>query len=135
MMLVQPEKGAAHEEAAHFIPAVIENIAVPVRVVALAHVGVLVEMGTVEIARAVFIGRKMGRDPIQNDPDIILVEAVDEMHEILGIAVPARGGEVTGGLIAPGTIKRMLHHRQKLHVGKSHLLNIGCQFRGHFLVA
>ena len=42
VIFVEPEHGARHQEAAHFGPAVIEDVGLPVRMKSLARVGVLV---------------------------------------------------------------------------------------------
>ena len=51
VVAVEPEVGARQQEAPHLVAAVVEDRAVPVGVVALARVGVLVEVGAVEVAR------------------------------------------------------------------------------------
>ena len=50
VVFIKPKQGVADEEVADFVAAVIENECVPVRMLALPRVGVLVEMGAVEIA-------------------------------------------------------------------------------------
>ena len=50
-----------------------------------------------------------------------LMKLIDEAHEILRCAVAAGRREVSGGLIAPRTVKRMLHHRQQLDMREAHL--------------
>ena len=96
----------------------------PVGMKPSAGVGVLVEVGAVEEAEAVFVRGKVGRHPVQDDADAVLVQVVDEIHEILGSAVAAGGGEVAGGLVAPGAVKGMLHDRQEFHVGKAQALDV-----------
>ena len=53
-----------------------------------------------------------------------LVEAVDEVHEIVGRPVPARAGKIPHRLVAPGLVKGVLAHRHKLDVRVAHLLHI-----------
>src|SRR5881296_398015 len=53
-----------------------------------------------------------------------LVQVIHQVHEILGRAIARRGRKVTGGLISPRPVERMLHHRQELHVRETHSLNI-----------
>ena len=64
----------------------------------------------------------MRRHPIQNHADPALVQVIDEVHEIFRRAVAAGGREIPRGLVAPGFIQRMLHHRHQFHMRKAHLL-------------
>ena len=96
----------------------------PVGVKALAGVGVLVEVGAVEEAEAVLVGGEVGRHPVQDDADAVLVQVVDQIHEILRRAVAAGGGEVAGGLVAPGAVEGVLHDRQEFDVGEAQALDV-----------
>ena len=60
---LEPVHGAAQEEAPHLVAPVVEDEAAPVGVEALARVAVLVEVGAVEVAEAVGVGRESGRAP------------------------------------------------------------------------
>ena len=84
----------------------------------------LVEGGSVKKGQAVGILREVGGNPIHEDPYARLMEAVHEVHEIVGRPVPARHGKVTCGLVAPRLIQGMLAHGQELHVGVAHLLHV-----------
>ena len=125
MVPLEPEQRAAREEAAHLVPAVVEDEAAPVRVEALPRIAVLVEVCAVEEADPVLVGREVRRDPVEDHADPVLVEVVDEIHEILRSSVAARRREVPRGLVAPGAVERMLHDRQQLDVreaGRRHVL-------------
>ena len=87
-------------------------------------VGVLVEVRPVEVGEAVLVGREVGRHPVEDDPDAALVEGVHEVHQVLGRALAAGGGEVPEALVAPRAVEGVLHHRQELHVGEAHLLDV-----------
>ena len=89
-----------------------------------AGVGVLIEVGAVEEAGAVLVGREVGGHPVQDDPDAVLVQVVHQKHEILGGAVAAGGREVAGGLVTPGAVKGVLHDRHEFHVGKAQALDV-----------
>ncbi len=115
----------------HFFPAVIEDEAVPVGVKALARVGVLVEVGAVEEAQAVLVGGKVRGHPVQDHADAVLVQGVDEVHEILRRAVVARRRKVSRDLVSPGAEEGVLHDRQEFDVGEAHLPNIVGELRGH----
>ena len=96
----------------------------PVGMKPLAGVGVLIEVGAVEKAGAVLVGGEVGGHPVQDDADAVPVQVVDEKHEILGGAVAAGGGEVAGGLVAPGAVKGVLHDRHEFHVGETQALDV-----------
>ncbi len=100
----------------------------------LAGVGVLIEVGAVEEAGAVLVRGEVGGHPVQDDADAVAVQVVHQKHEILGSAVAAGGGEVAGGLVAPGAVKGVLHDRHKFHVGKAQALDVFGQERGQFPV-
>ena len=81
------------------------------------------------------ISGKVGRHPIQDHADAVLVTVIDKIHEVLGRAVAAGGREVTDGLIPPGFIQRMLHDGQQLEVREAHLADVVDQLFGEFAVA
>ena len=60
---------------------------------ALARVGGLIFMDAVEIAEAVFVLREMRRHPVQDDADAVLMELIDQIHEILGSTIRLVGAK------------------------------------------
>ena len=104
--------------------AVVEDVSLPVGMKSLARVGVLVEMRAVEVGEAVRVGREVRRHPVENDADAVLVQVVDQVHEILRRAVARGGREVSGGLVSPGTVEGMLHDGQEFDVGEAHLADV-----------
>src|SRR3989304_3535273 len=91
-------------------------------------------MRSVEEGKAMLVIGKVGRHPIQDHADALLVQSIDEKHEVLGRPVPAGRGEVSGGLVSPGTIEGMLRDRQEFHMGETHFLDIGGKLRSKFPV-
>ena len=87
VVLVEPEQRAREQEAAHLVAAVVEDVAVPVGVEALARIGVLVEVRAVEVGEAVLVGREVRRHPVEDHADAALVQVIDEVHEVLRRAV------------------------------------------------
>ena len=63
MIFVEPEEGVRGQEIAHFVAAEVEDQRAPILVLALARIGVLVEIGAVELRQAVRVLRKMRRAP------------------------------------------------------------------------
>src|SRR5450631_2228250 len=124
VIFVEPEHGARHQEAADFGAAIVKNVRLPVGMEPLARVCVLVKMRAVEVGQAVSIGREVRRYPVEDDPDAVLVQVVDQIHEILRRAVARSGSEVSGGLVSPGPVKGMLHHGQELDVSETQLADV-----------
>ena len=67
------------------------------------------------------VGREVRRHPVEDHADAVLVQRVDEVHEVLRRAVAAGRREVAGRLVAPRAVERVLHDRQELDVGEAHL--------------
>ena len=124
VIFVEPEHRTRHQEAADFGAAIVEDVSLPVGMKSLARIGVLVEMRAVEIGEAVRVGREVRRNPVENDADAVLVQVVDQVHEVLRRAEARGGREVAGGLVSPGTVEGMLHHGQELDVGEAHLVDV-----------
>ena len=81
-------------------------------------------MRAVEISQAVGVGREVRRHPVEDHRDAVLVQVIHQIHEILRRAVARSGGEIAGGLVSPGTVEGMLHHRQEFDVSEAHASGI-----------
>ncbi len=92
---------------------------------ALARVGVVVEVGTVEEGQTVGVMWKAGGDPVDDHTYPRQVDGVDEALEVVRRAEPARRGEETKRLVAPRTVERVLGGRQELDVGVAHPGDVG----------
>src|SRR5215813_1879356 len=128
MVHLKPEKGTAQQKALHLVPSVIKNPAMPIWMHPLTVIGMLIEMGAVEVARAVLVGGKMRGYPVQDHANTLLVQIVNEIHKIRRRPIAPRRGKVAGDLVAPGGVQRMLHDREEFDMGKSHRLDISGQF-------
>src|SRR5216683_411568 len=84
----------------------------------------LEQMSAIKEGEAMAVGREVRWDPVENDRNVVLVQIVDEVHEILRRAVTRRGSEVTRGLISPGTVEGMLHDGKQFDVGESELIHV-----------
>ena len=91
---------------------------------ALARIGMLVQMSSVEIDQPVRIGGEVRGNPVENHADALLVQVIDEVHEVLGRAVARRGREISGGLVAPRPVERMLGDRHQLHVREAQVEHV-----------
>src|SRR5579859_2580043 len=101
---------------------------------ALTWVGMLVEMGAIELGESVGVARKMCGRPVQKNANARLVASVDEFHEFGGRAVAAGGGEIANRLISPGTVKGMLHDGEQLDVGVAEVLHVGDELIAEFAI-
>ena len=99
-------------------------VCLPVGMEALAGVGVFVKMRAIEVGKAVGVGREVGGNPVENHGNAVLVQIIDQIHEILRRAVARGGGEVAGGLVSPGAEEWVLHDWQELDVGIAHAVHV-----------
>ena len=132
--MAQPEQSIGEQEIGDLPPAVIVDQRVPVEMEAEARVGVLVQVGAIEIAEPVRIGRKMARHPVQQQADAAGMAAVDEARERRRIAVAAGRGEQPDRLVAPRAVERILRDRQQLEMGEAHLGDVRHQPLGELVV-
>src|SRR3990172_3972908 len=128
MIAIEPEGGAREKEARDLAPAVVELETVPVGMDALSRVGVLVEVGPVEKAEPVGVRGKVRGHPVEDDSDTRAMEAVDQVHEVLRLAVSGGGREKSRDLVSPGRVVRMLHGGKKLDVGEAHVEDVANEF-------
>ena len=106
---VRPEKGIADEDAAHLVPAVVKDVAFPVRMESFARIHVFIQVSSVEVDETMDIGWEVRYHPVEDYTYAILMENVYQVHEILRNPKPAGGGIVANRLITPRTVERMLH--------------------------
>ena len=134
MILLQPEEGIAHQEILDLMPAIIKNVRPPILVFSLPRIGVLVEVCPVELPQRVRVLGEVRRHPIQNDPDPVLVAAIDQCHEIGRAPESARRRKVAGHLVPPRSIEGMLHDGEEFQMGESHFQEIGNKLLRHLVV-
>ena len=124
MVHTEPEKRVRYQEGLYLRSSHVKASCSPsVMLHAVASL-IFVKRTSVEFEKTVTVLREMRRHPIENHSDTRFMEAVDEVHEILGISEPRGRGEISAYLISPRSVERMLHHRQELNVGISHFLDI-----------
>ena len=98
------------------------------------RVGVLVEMGAVEVPQPVQIVGEVGGNPVENHAEAVAVEVVDEVGEVIGRAMPRGRGEIADRLVAPAPVERMLGDRQELDVGELGVLEVRGQLVGQLAI-
>ncbi len=125
MVPVQPKERAIQQEVPNLDSIVIEDAAMPIRMVPEPRVGMVVEMCAVKLGEPMRIVRKMRRGPVHQHPDSSLMRRIDKGHEVFGGSVPSGDGEIPGRLIAPGSVERVLSNRQQFQMGIAHILHIG----------
>ena len=134
MALLQPEPRRGKQEALDLRPAVVKDPGAPGSVLPLIGIAVLVAAAAVEFIQAVGVLAEMGRHPVQDHGDAILMHMVHEPQKVLRRAEPRRGAEIPCTLIAPGHIQGMLQHRQQFNGGVAHFLDVGGQFLRQILI-
>ena len=132
--LLDPEHGRGEQQVAHGYLAIVEHARAPLLVLHLERVGVLIEIGAVELDQALPVLGEVRGHPVHDDADAGLVALVHKIHEVVRRAIARGGGEVAGDLIAPGAVERMLGQGHALDVGVAHLLDIGHQLVGQLPV-
>src|SRR6516164_565684 len=90
----------------------------------LARVGVLVKVRAVEVGEAMLIVGKMRGHPVEDDSDVVLMEVVDEIHEVLRGAESRTGREISSDLVTPGAVERVLHDGQELNMSEAELVDV-----------
>ena len=102
---IDPVKRVAIEEVGDLGAAEIVDRGVPVRLEAFARIGVFVERGAVKPRQPLFVGRKMRRDPVEDDAEARGVRSIDEARERRRIAETA-GRAQTGRSAGSPRIRR-----------------------------
>ncbi len=102
---------------------------------ALARVGVLEEMGTVELCQAVGVAWKVRWSPIEQDPDAGLMAAVDQFLTLGRSAETTGGGVVSKALIAPRAVEGMLHDGEQFDMGVAEIFDVRNELVGEFTIA
>ena len=134
VIAVEPAERAAQQKAADLVASIVEDRAAPVRMHSESRVGVLEEVRPIEVLQPELVRRKVRRHPVQHDADTVLVQVVDQKHEVLRRAVAAGWCEVPGDLVAPRLVERVLHHGHELDVCESHPAYVVRQPRGQLAV-
>ena len=125
MIDLEPEQRARHEKALNLRSAVVKDAGAPLLVLSLVGVGVFVAGLSVKFIETERVLREMRRNPVQYNSYAVFVAFINEIHEVVRSAVARGRRKVSGDLIAPGAVKRVLHYRQQLDVRIAHVENIG----------
>jgi hypothetical protein len=133
--LLEPVRGVGDEEVAHLVPAEVEDVGTPVRLLAEKRVRVLVQGRPVEPAEGPLVLGEVRRNPVQQDADARLVQPVDEVAEVVGVAEPRRRRVVGADLVPPRPTERVLRDREELDVGEAEGLHVLGEMVGQLPVA
>ena len=134
MVSIQPKHGAAYQKSSHLVSTVVEDGAPPLRMKSLPRVFVFVECRPVELIEPVPVGNEMRRHPVHYHTYTVGVHDIYERHEFVRSAVAGGGCEISGGLITPRTVERILRNRHYLYMRIVHLHEIFGQFTGQFTI-
>ena len=120
----EPEERIGDEERLHLRSSDVKEARTPALVLHAVLALVFIARLSVEFIKSVTVLREMRRYPIEDDPDACTVHGVHEIFEILRCAIAGGGGVISADLIPPRAVKRMLHHREQLHVRITHFREI-----------
>lgn len=132
--LFNPVEGVGDQVVTDLLAAKVVDQGIPIGMEAAPGIGMFVECCAIELSQAMAIGRKVADDPIHDNADSRLVQAVDEVAQIIGLTIAACWREKSGGLITPGTFEGKLGKWQKFDVGEPQVFDVGNQFIGNFAV-
>ena len=124
MVFFDPVQGVCNEEILYFILPVVEDFGPPVGMFPFPGICIFIQGLSVKISQAMGIPREMGGHPVQDHADPLLMEIVDKVHKFVRRAVTGGGSVVTGHLISPGAVERMLRDPHQLYVGVTHIGNV-----------
>ena len=119
MEFLAPVDRIGHEEIAHLCPAEVEDVGAPVGMLSALGIGVLVERRAVEARQRPVVLGEVSRHPVDDDADPRLVEAIDEVAQVVGAAKARRRSEVGRDLVAPRASEGMGGDGEELHVGEA----------------
>ena len=63
MIMVEPKKRVTDQKTADFMASVVENVTVPLRLHALARIGMFEQMGAIEVRQAMLVARENATAP------------------------------------------------------------------------
>ena len=129
MVLFRPEQCVCNQEVGYLRTTVVVDQSAPVRMCALTRILMLIYTGSVKCSQTIRITREMCRYPVKDHANALLMQIVHEIFEIIRSTITAGRCIVTGHLITPGCIQRMLHNRKQFYMSISHVLHILCQTR------
>ena len=129
-----PEKCISDQEVFDLRPAVVVNLRSPIRVLSLSRVFMFINSRSVKVCKSVCILREMCRNPVKNNTYLVAMKIIDHIFEIFCCSVAGSRCIITGYLIAPGAIKRVLCNSHKFDMGIAHFLYISSQLMCQFAI-
>ena len=135
VVFVEPEQRRRDQKAAHLMATVVEDRRIPFRMKSLARIGMLEQVGAIEVTEAMLVLRKMRRHPVEQHPDAALVQVIDKGHELIGRAIARGRRKVAGGLVTPRSVERVLGDGHQLDVREAHVERVVGQLPRQFNVA
>src|SRR4051794_208771 len=101
MELVDPEECVRDEKITNLVTPVVEDERAPIRMLTEPWIIVLVECRPVEPSKRIIVLRKVGRHPIENDADVVLMQLINEKAKVVRVSIARRRSEVAADLVAP----------------------------------
>ena len=126
--LPEPVHRAGDQKRLHLRLLEVKQERSPLRHLAAPGIGMLKQGCAVKEAKAVRVPREVRGHPVHDDADAFVMRAVDEIHQLLRLAVARRGGVVSRHLIAPARVIRIFHERHDFDVRVTHVHHVIDQF-------
>ena len=126
-IVFDPEKRIADEVVEDFASAKVVDQRSPILMHAFAWVGVFELRTSVKAAQSVFVGREVGRNPVDDDFEPGIVAGGDKITETLRRAKTCCRCVQPQRLVTPGAVKRVFGNRQEFEVRESQTDGVGNQ--------
>ena len=127
MEMLNPVKCIGDQEILDFALAKIKDFCSPFRMLALFWIRILVNTSTVKFCQSVCISREMCRYPVKDNTDFLFMQIIYHISKIFRRTISGSRCIISGYLIPPGAIKRMLRNPHQLYMRITHFLHIFCK--------
>ena len=95
----------------------------------------LVEGCAIEAGESPIIFREVSRNPVYDNSVSCLMEAINEVSEVIRCVEAGRGSVIGRHLVSPRSAERMLCNREKFDVCESGVIQVADEFVSEFPVA
>ena len=125
MELRKPIMRTRQQKTFYLVATIIEDMRTPVLMETQTGVFMFIKRGTIKVGQCKRVLREMCGNPVEQHTDTGLMATVNEIAQVVGGAETTAGGEVTGGLITPGFVERVLRNGHQFNVCVTHVLDVG----------
>ena len=131
MELLQPVHRVGQQKIPDLASAIVEHQGTPFAVLAASRVGMFVHRLAGEAGKREIVLGEVAGYPVQDHADAGAMTAVDQITQIVRSAEARTRGIVTGDLVTPRLVQRVLHDRQEFDMGVAEIGDIGDELVRH----